>query len=254
MSSSKEALLIIEDEESISEGLRFNFEHEGFEVFVANNGSLGLTMIRDLTPRISLVILDLMLPEVDGFDVLQQTRSWAFGLPILVLSARSGESDRVRSLELGADDFLAKPFSLQELILRVRGLLKRSNRVQEQLRLAHPEDVGVPFCAGVFQPSTLTFSSKQGYQVRLSPTEASLLLALAEEPNQIHSRQSLLKKVWQYESGTTTRTVDVFIGKLRKVTEANEKKPRYLLSIRGAGYAYVTDDKMREALSGSREQ
>jgi DNA-binding response OmpR family regulator len=251
MSPSKEVLLIVEDEESISEGLKFNFEREGFEVVLAGDGRVALDVLASRPADIDLIILDLMLPEIDGFEVLQQTRTWAAGLPILVLSARSQESDRIRVLELGADDFLAKPFSLKELLLRVKGLLKRSSWIKERYSLVINGPT-VAFGNGIFAHSSLTFEIKDSHQaVRLSPTEAALLLAFAAAPNVIQTRQQLLRQVWHYEPGTETRTVDVFVSKLRKVIELNEKKPKFLLSVRGAGYAYVTDERMREALGST---
>lgn len=253
MSPSKEALLIIEDEESIAEGLQFNFEREGFDVFLASDGRSGINLIRDSEHPIHLVVLDLMLPELDGFEVLRQTRTWAEGLPILVLSARSSEADRIKALELGADDFVAKPFSLQELLLRVRSLLKRSSWIRQQGWVQGGESSAVSFATGSFSPETLTFSSQLGQKTRLSPTEAALLLAFAAKPNIIQSRQQLLQQVWHYEPGTATRTVDVFVSKLRKIVETNDRKPEFVLSIRGAGYAYVTDAGMRRTLGADSE-
>jgi two-component system alkaline phosphatase synthesis response regulator PhoP len=251
MSFSKETLLLVEDEEALAEGLKFNFEREGFRVLSASNGRQALELIAAEEGTIQIVLLDIMLPEVDGFEVLAQMRAQAFGLPVLVLSAKSQESDKVKALEFGADDYVTKPFSLQELILRVRGIIKRTSWIHAQKETNEKQQV-ILFGNGRFLRDSLTFEGQSGNLTKLSPTEAALLLALCATPNTIHTRQSLLKQVWQYEPGTETRTVDVFISKLRRIVETNEKKPEFLLSIRGAGYAYVTDPRMRQSLSSQK--
>lgn len=253
MSFLRETLLLVEDEEALAEGLKFNFEREGYRVLCAANGRKALELMAAEEDSIHIALLDIMLPEVDGFEVLAQMRAQACRLPVLVLSAKSQESDKVKALELGADDYVTKPFSLQELILRVRGIIKRTSWLRAQ-KASNENQESIAFGNGRFLRDSLTFEGQTGHLSKLSPTEAALLIALYATPNTIHTRQSLLKQVWQYEPGTETRTVDVFMSKLRRIVESNEKKPEFLLSIRGAGYAYVTDPRMRESLSPRKNE
>ncbi len=247
MSASKPTLLLVEDEESIGEGLSFNFKREGFEVVWKTNGQEALDYINENLTKLNVIVLDLMLPEVDGFSILEQTRNQADRLPILVLSAKSFEMDKVRALALGADDYVTKPFSLPELILRLHGLLKRSTWLKEQLH-GPTSDTPLAFASGTFFPKSLIFEGPNDISTKLSPTEASLLTVFSRHENTVLSRNQLLKDVWEYQPNTETRTVDVFVSKLRRVAEKNEKAPEFILSVRGRGYVYVTDPEMRDSL------
>lgn len=234
MSNSKDFLLIIEDEEAIGEGLRFNFEAEGFEVHVITNGVEALDFIKNQHEKISTIILDLMLPGLDGYQLLEKTRVLAERIPILILSAKSLESDKIKAFELGADDFVTKPFHLAETILRVKRLIQRRTWYQ-------PNQASVKKQFGIawFDCEQLLIEKADGSTIRVSPTEGLLMQIFLDHENKILTRSDLLQKVWQYEATMETRTVDVFVGKLRKYCEKNPAQPEYLVSVRGAGYMYV---------------
>jgi DNA-binding response OmpR family regulator len=247
MSNSQGTLLIVEDEEAIGEGLKFNFEAEGFVVHWARDGAEGIRAITTLYRELDCVLLDLMLPEVDGFEVLRRTREIAEQIPILVLSAKGLETDKVRALELGADDYVTKPFSLLELLLRVRGLTKRRRWYRDE---EHGDEIRIG--RGRMNPRTLLVSMPDGSTSRASPTELQLAMVFLENPNKVLTRAELLERVWNYDSKMETRTVDVFVGKLRRFMELNPSRPDFLISVRGVGYAYVTDPALKEQLLTTR--
>lgn len=234
MLNSKDTLLIIEDEEAIGEGLLFNFEAEGYEVKLISDGEEAFHFIRENHEKISLIILDLMLPKLDGYGILEQTRILAERIPILILSAKSMQDDKIKAFELGADDFVTKPFNLAEIILRVKRLVQRRKWTKEEIPSAKKA-----FGDCLFDSEQLTIEKKDGEIVRISPTEGLLIQILIEHEGKILSRSELLHKVWQYEATIETRTVDVFMGKLRKYIEKNPAKPEYIISVRGVGYTYA---------------
>jgi DNA-binding response OmpR family regulator len=239
MSNLNEHLLIIEDEESIGEGLKFNFEKEGFSVAWIQNGDEGLNYIQSQAKDISIILLDLMLPQKDGFSILKQTRTFAEQVPILVLSAKSLEHDKIQAFELGADDYVTKPFSLSELILRVRSLLKR-RKWYRSLEQKATYIIGDQ----IFCPSRLTIQNPLGDVTQVSPTEGLLLKVFLDNPETVFSRSDLLKYVWHHESAhIETRTVDMFVSKLRRYVEENPSHPKYLISIRGVGYMFTLQNK-----------
>lgn len=244
MSNSKETLLMIEDEESLGEGLCFNFEAEGFEVAWMRDGFTGMEAIKRMHEKLTVVILDLMLPEMDGYEILRRTREIAEQIPIIVLSAKSLESDKIKALELGADDYVTKPFSLVELMLRVKGISKRRKWYKSAA-----SEAKLKMGTASFSAQKLSVEWSEGKSARVSPTEILLVQTFLENENQILSRADLLEKVWHYDSKMETRTVDVFVSKLRKYIEENPAKPKSLISVRGVGYAYVTDDALREQLT-----
>ncbi len=233
MLNSKDFILIIEDEEAIGEGLVYNFEAEGYEVQLISDGLDAIHFIQSNHEKISLIILDLMLPKVDGFRILEQTRILAERIPILILSAKSMLDDKVRAFELGADDFVTKPFGLSEIILRVKRLVK-----QRKWYKADDSTFKREFGNAIFYSEQLIIEKENGEAVRISPTEGLLIQVLLDNENKILSRSELLQKVWNYESSMETRTVDVFIGKLRKYIEKNPALPEFIVSVRGAGYMY----------------
>jgi two-component system alkaline phosphatase synthesis response regulator PhoP len=245
MLNSKEICLLIEDEEAIGEGLKFNFEAEGYQVEWFKDGLLAMKFIENSHQAVSIILLDLMLPELDGFEILERTRLIAEQVPILVLSAKGLENDKVRAFELGADDYVTKPFSLLELIHRVKGLVKRKKWYKAS---ELPAEIG--FGDAVFDTRNLCLRHGDGLTTRLSPTEGLLIQVFLENENRVISRVELLQKVWNYEARTETRTLDVFVAKLRKYIEENPAKPQYLLNVRAVGYAYVTDFNLRSQLAG----
>ncbi len=243
MSNSKDLVVLVEDEEALGEGLLFNFEAEGYEVQWQNDGIKGMKYIAENHASTSLIVLDLMLPGLDGFEILKRTREIAERIPIIVLSAKSLESDKLHAFELGADDYVIKPFSLAELLMRMRTLIKKSQWYKEK-------NVSDSYQAGdaTFFPEKLVVKKSDGVSERLSPTEGLLLQTFIENENKILTRADLLDKVWNQQKTMQTRTVDVFVSKLRKHIETDAAAPRFLLSLRSVGYAYVTDPGLRKEL------
>lgn len=226
-------ILIVEDHAAIAAGLRANLELEHHEARVAGDGLAALVQVAEWNPE--LVILDLMLPGLDGFDVLVRIRSAGSRCGVLVLSALGGEAEKVRALCLGADDYVVKPFGLMELLARVQALLRRA--YPETIPPIDPlryrfGDVEVDPAARV--------ALRAGDPVSLRPREFDLLLALLRAGGAVLSRKDLLVKVWGYEPSVVTRTVDTHIATLRSRLEANPEDPRYILTVWKAGYRVAT--------------
>jgi two-component system alkaline phosphatase synthesis response regulator PhoP len=246
MSNLKELLVLVEDEEILGEALVFNLESEGYEVKWFQEGQAALNFITTKHANIAAIVLDLMLPGVDGFEILKRTRVLAEQIPIAILSAKSLESDKIAAFEYGADDYVTKPFSLPELLMRLRVLIKktawyRNKPTPENLLAGHSS----------FALDRLVVEQPNGQSTRLSPTEGLLLKTFLDNPNKIFTRAELLEKVWNHQKTLQTRTVDVFVSKLRKLIEPNPTAPMYLLSQRSIGYTYVTDEKLRKELERS---
>jgi len=229
-------ILVVEDNEDLAFGLRKVLEFEGYNVEVATEGESGLSSARNAAP--DLLILDIMLPGQSGFDVLRELRTSGHLFPILILTARSQESDVVLGFDFGADDYVTKPFSTAELLARVRALLRR---VQTGAggsaggRGAGASDV-MTFGEVEVSPTTRTVL-RGGVLVELTPKEFDLVVALLEGRGAVISRQQLLKEVWGYgNAAVNTRTVDVHLSELRRKLEDDPANPRYLLTVRKAGY------------------
>lgn len=235
MSNSKGKLLLVEDEPAIGEALQFNLESEGFEVEWKRDGLTAFDALCSDANQYDAVILDLMLPHLSGFDILARIRPLAERLPILVLSARSLDSDKVKALELGADDYVTKPFSLSELILRAHGLVRRGQWARESQRI-FPE--GFKLGVAEFSPASHNVTTATGEKIKITPTEMLLAKTFACNPGRVLSRQELLETVWQYSSGTETRTVDVFVAKLRRYTDTTGAAISAIETVRGLGYLY----------------
>jgi DNA-binding response OmpR family regulator len=226
-------ILVVEDNEDLAFGLRKVLEFEGYDVDVANEGEAGLASARENTP--DLLILDIMLPEKSGFDVLRELRTSGQRFPVLILTARSQESDVVLGFDFGADDYVTKPFSTAELLARVRALLRR---VQTGSGVEGEGGTGAVMTFGEVDvsPSTRTVT-RGGEPVDLTPKEFDLLVALLERRGAVISRQELLKEVWGYgNADINTRTVDVHLSELRRKLEEDPANPRYILTVRKAGY------------------
>jgi DNA-binding response OmpR family regulator len=227
-------ILLVEDNRDLAYGLRNNLEIEGFEVEVCEDGKSGLLAARRSKPE--LVILDLMLPELDGFRVLRALREEGDRVPILILTARGEESDKVRGLRLGADDYVTKPFGLLELLARVEALLRRarggaaSEAKDSVLRFG---DVVVDTASRVV--------SRNGAAVELAPKEFELLLALLRGKGAVISRLDLMRQVWGYSDAVVTRTVDTHVAELRRKLEADPASPRHILTVRKVGYRLQAD-------------
>ncbi len=222
----------MEDELNLARPLQFNLEQEGYEVRSTPSGKEALTL-HDREP-FDLIILDLMLEEVDGFEVARQIRQRDQRLPILMLTARSRAEDRIHGLELGADDYMIKPFHLRELLLRVERMLQRTTWFADAGNPPHIITVGK------YRVDLEKFSaSGPRGPLQLTALEAELLRALTSHPNRVFSRGELLEKVWGYHSEVETRTVDNFIVRLRKYFEEEPEQPRHFVSLRGRGYMYI---------------
>jgi DNA-binding response OmpR family regulator len=222
-------VLVIEDNEDLAFGLRNNLEIEGYDVETAADGNTGLEGARRLEP--DLVILDLMLPGKDGFRVLRSIREEGLRMPVLILSARGAEGDKVRGLRLGADDYVTKPFGLLELLARVEALLRRARLADEERSGA----VELRFGDVSIDPPSRTVR-RSGETVELSPKEYDLLMTLARAEGAVVSRNDLLRRVWGYSDSVVSRTVDTHIAELRRKLEEDPSSPRHILTVRKAGY------------------
>lgn len=236
MSVSKGRLLLVEDEPAIGETLQFNLESEGFDVEWKRDGLSAFDILCKDSSQFDAVILDLMLPHLNGFEILARIRPLAERLPILVLSARSLDSDKVKALELGADDYVTKPFSLQELMLRAHGLVRRGQWARTTQKTGTEVFKVGP---AEFSPATHTVRTANGEDIKITPTEMLLAQTFANNPERVLSRNELLETVWQYSSGTETRTVDVFVAKLRRYTDKTGGHTQSSIeTVRGLGYIY----------------
>lgn len=222
-------ILVIEDNRNLATGLRNNLEIEGYEVDVAADGQAGLAMARSGAP--DLIVLDLMLPGMDGYRVLKTLREEGIDTPVLILSARGEETDKVLGFHLGADDYVAKPFGLLELLARVDALLRRAASAGSRAKLASP----VAFGDVHVDPGTHTVR-RAGAPVALRPKEYDLLVALLQRKGQVASRAELLEEVWGYSGEVYSRTVDTHVAELRRKLEDNAAEPRHILTVRKSGY------------------
>jgi DNA-binding response OmpR family regulator len=223
---SKRTILIIEDEPHIVMGLRDALEFEGFRVVSSGRGKEGVALAKADAP--DAVILDLMLPDMNGYTVCEELRRHNALVPILMLTARSQESDKIRGLDAGADDYVTKPFSVNELIARLRAIFRRAVRSG-----AAPDELTIGEAKANFASHTLVV---RGATHELSFYEVELLRFLAERVGQPVSRDEILAKIWGLEAGPTNRTVDNFIVKLRKKLERQPEKPKHILTVYGFGY------------------
>lgn len=221
-------ILIVEDEPAMRMGLKDNFEFESYEVELAIDGAEGLEKIKNGT--FDLIILDVMMPKMSGFDVCKAVRKVGVLTPIIFLTAKSEEIDKVLGLELGADDYLTKPFSLRELIARVKAILRRTGAA------SNTSSTGTQQLGRLTVDLEQYTASLEGESVRMSHKEYEILQFLIEKKNEVVSRYDLLNKVWGYESQPTTRTVDNFILRLRQRIEENPNDPKVILTVHGVGY------------------
>ena len=222
-------ILIVEDEPDMVLGLKDNFEFEGYEVLTASDGATGLERARAVKP--DLLILDIMLPKLSGLEVCKALRGEGFEAPIIMLTARGQEIDKVVGLELGADDYVTKPFSIRELLARVKALLRRSDPGRQ------------PIESYSFGGITLDFvthrASRNNQPLEFSTKELDLLRYFILHRGEILSRDRLLEEVWGYENYPTTRTVDTHVMKVRQKVEEDPSHPRYILTLHGTGYKFV---------------
>ncbi len=222
-------ILVIEDDPAILRGLADSLRRESYEVLTAADGESGCRMAMEKHP--DLLILDLMLPKLSGYEVCRQMRAKGLATPILMLTARGEEGDRVLGLDLGADDYVTKPFSLRELLARVRALLRRAQPPRALIDELRVSDITVDF--------RKYEATAAGVPLELTRREFQLLRALASRPGEVVSRSELLDQVWGLDEYPTTRTVDTHIAALRAKIERDPAKPEHLLTMRGVGYKWV---------------
>lgn len=225
-------ILIVEDEPGMRQGLRDNLEFEGYEVHLAENGLIGLKLL--LANHYSLVLLDVMMPEMSGLDVCKKAREKGVGVPIILLTAKGEEFDKVLGLELGADDYITKPFSLRELLARIKAVLRRSEALNG---ITDKEEYRIGKLKVNFSSFTATGTSDE--PVRMSHKEYAILHYLIGRKNEIVSRYDLLENVWGYDESPTTRTVDNFIVKLRHKIEEDPNDPKIIITVHGSGYKFI---------------
>jgi DNA-binding response OmpR family regulator len=223
-------ILVIEDEPSMQLGLKDNLELESYTVDVASNGEAGLLKIR--SNPYDLILLDVMLPKLSGFDVCKATRSAGISTPIILLTARGEEIDKILGLEFGADDYMTKPFSVRELLARIKAILRRSQVVVNKENIS--TSIGrlkVDFNA--------FYAQENNAEIKLSHKEFEILSFLYQNKNQVVSRYDLLKNVWGYDEQPTTRTVDNFVVRIRQKVETNPNQPKIIITVHGTGYKLV---------------
>jgi two-component system, OmpR family, alkaline phosphatase synthesis response regulator PhoP len=222
-------ILLIEDDPSITMGLELNLRAEGYRVILAHDGEEGLAKAR--TEVVDLLILDVMLPRLNGFEVLRVLRQEGSEIPVLMLSARGAEMDKVMGLELGAEDYVTKPFGLAELLARVRAILRRESKGRARSAV---------FRSGVLEINADTRQVRRdGKDVELTATEFDVLLCLVEAKGRVLSREQIQAHVWGPDHHGTTRTVDNFLLQLRSKLEVDPGEPKHLVTVRGVGYRFV---------------
>jgi two-component system, OmpR family, alkaline phosphatase synthesis response regulator PhoP len=229
----KGTILLVEDEENLQEALKLNLELEGYEVTCASDGAEALHKTEN--EFFDLIIMDIMLPEVDGISVTETLRLKQNDVPILIVSAKSSSADRVLGLKKGADDYLNKPFNLEELLLRVEKLIRKNKQLNLRTNIGDHYEFGnnqIDFRA----QSAVNYKKES---IELSKKETMLLKLLIENKNEVVSREKILQTVWGYQVFPTTRTIDNFILNFRKYFEPESRNPRYFHSVRGVGYKYT---------------
>ncbi len=229
----KTSILLVEDEENLHEALKLNLELEGYEVTSAFDGVAALKALQG--EFFDLIILDVMLPEMDGINVTETIRISNNDVPILILSAKNSSADRVLGLKKGADDYLTKPFNLEELLLRVHKLIDKNKKLLDKTTIGDNYSFG---------NNSIDFKAQQatgysGEKIELSKKETMLLKLLIENKNEVVPREKILQSVWGYNVYPTTRTIDNFILNFRKYFEEDSRNPKYFHSVRGVGYKYA---------------
>ncbi|HAO04682.1 MAG: response regulator transcription factor [Chitinophagaceae bacterium] len=227
------SILLVEDEENLQEALKLNLELEGYLISSAYNGAEALKAVQQ--EHFDLIILDIMLPEIDGISVLENIRLTGNLIPVLILSAKNNSADRVLGLKKGADDYLNKPFNLEELLLRVQNLIKKS----EQIAIKKPLPEIYSFGKNKIDFKALEAFGKNAKKLMLTKKEIMLLKLLIENKGEVVTREKILQAVWGYNVYPTTRTIDNFILNFRKYFEEDSRNPRYFHSVRGIGYRFT---------------
>ncbi|MEO1481941.1 MAG: response regulator transcription factor [Myxococcota bacterium] len=228
-----ERILVIEDDPSIAQGLSRNLKFEGYSVQVVSDGEEGLVTAVDNTP--DLVLLDVMLPRMNGFEVLRELRRLELEIPVIMLTAKGEELDKVRGLDLGADDYLTKPFALGELLARIRAVLRRKQRFEQK-----HECVAIGRATVDFKARRL---SVDGEEITVTSKEIDLLQLFVSREGEALERREIVSKVWGYDYEGTDRTLDNFVSRLRQKIELDPAKPCHFCTVRGIGYRFVGGGK-----------
>jgi DNA-binding response OmpR family regulator len=229
MSDKRMKILVVEDEPSLIFTLRDTLESEGYDVVVSEEGTQAIEMVKEHKP--DLMLLDIMLPGKSGYDIMEELRKEKYTFPVIMLTAKDQEPDKVKGLSLGADDYLTKPFGVKELLARIEARLRRAGTYSTsgEVDILQLGEVKIDLMEGmVYRPD--------GEEVELTSREVELIRYLLKSANEPVSRDELLEKVWRYEFSTNTRTVDVHISKLRAKIEVHPDDPRYLITLHGVGY------------------
>jgi DNA-binding response OmpR family regulator len=224
-----EKILVVEDDGHIALGLEKNLKYEGFSVQVANDGESALEMIVDRQP--DLILLDVMLPRMNGFEILREVRRLELEIPVILLTAKAQEEEKIRGLDLGADDYITKPFSLSELMARIRAVLRRKRRFEKSTE---------KFCFGTvvvdFAAMTVLVG---GTDVKMTSRELELLRLFLTREGEAIEREEIVRRVWGFDYEGTDRTLDNFVSRLRQKLESDPAVPRHFLTVRGVGYRFV---------------
>jgi DNA-binding response OmpR family regulator len=232
-------LLVVDDDTLLAKGLKRNLEMEGFAVETVSDGESAVARIAEASPPFDLVVLDIMLPGIDGLEVFRRLQTARPDLPVLFLTAKGSDADRLIGLRLGADDYLTKPFLVEELVLRARGILRRSAWSQSPASTGPTIRIGL----STVDLDQLTGSTPTG-AVHLTDRETMLLRFFAENDGRVLTRGELLERVWGYSFDTATRTLDTFIHRLRKHFEPDPQSPRHFHTVRGVGYRFTSDPEV----------
>ncbi len=228
-------ILVVEDDEAIATGIALNLKIAGYRAAVVGDGEAALAMLAEEPPQ--LVLLDINLPNRDGLEILGELRESGNPVPIIVLSARQGEHDKVAALRLGADDYVTKPFALAELLARIEAVLRRASGSQNSLPVQATDPAVTAFGTVEVNLSTRVVE-RSGREVRLTHLEFELLGFFLHHPNRVFSRDRLLREVWGLNHSGSPRTVDNFVGQLRSKLEQNPEQPRHFITVRGSGYRF----------------
>lgn len=230
--SKRPSILLVEDEENLHEALKLNLELEGYEITSAFDGAAAINALQ--AEYFDLIIMDVMLPEIDGINVTETVRLNNNETPILILSAKNSSVDRVLGLKKGADDYLTKPFNLEELLLRVQKLIEKNKKLLDKSTVGDTYS----FDQNLIDFKAQEATTKEGKKIQLSKKETMLLKLLVENKNEVVPREKILQAVWGYNVYPTTRTIDNFILNFRKYFEEDSRNPKYFHSVRGVGYKY----------------
>ena len=231
-----ETILVIEDDRSILKGLEKNLQYEGYKVLTAADGERGLELAVNKRP--DLILLDIMLPKVNGFEICKTLKKHDIDTPIIVISAKTQEVDKIMGLDLGADDYITKPFSLRELLARINAVLRRKRKFDDLPGVYRFNKVEVDF-----EGRTLKVKGKDK---EVSTREFMLLKLLIENEGRVLDRQTILNRVWGFDYYGTSRTIDNFITKLRQKVEDNAEQPKHILTVRGIGYKFISPGKKKK--------